>query len=95
MFQSKLWKLYKVRVTPTLVLLDGPTGKLITANGRDSLSNDLEGKEFPWVPRSLDDILTADILKGTEKLDCKSALDGKVKGLYFSAHWVIGFWLLM
>jgi len=76
-------------VTPTLVLLDGPTGKLITANGRDSLSEDLEGKKFPWAPKSLDDILTGDILKGTEKLDCKSALDGKIKGFYFSAHWVI------
>jgi len=81
-------------VTPTLVLLDGPSGKLITANGRDSLSEDLEGKEFPWAPKSLDDVLTGDILKGMEKLDCKSALDGKVKGFYFSAHWVIYFRLM-
>ena len=82
-------------MTPTLVLLDGPTGKLITANGRDSLSEDLEGKKFPWAPKSLDDILTGDILKGTEKLDCKSALDGTVKGFYFSAHWVICFVFLV
>jgi len=81
-------------VTPTLVLLDGPTGKLITTNGRDALSTDMEGKEFPWAPKPLSDILTGDILKGMEKMDCKSALDGKVKGFYFSAHWVICFGFL-
>ena len=78
-----------MKVTPTLVLLDGPTGKLITTNGRDSLSEDLQGKDFPWAPKSLDDVLVGDILRGTDRLDCKTVLDGNVKGFYFSAHWVI------
>jgi len=77
-----------VRVTPTLVLVDGPTGKLITTNGRDSLSEDLEGKDFPWAPKSVDEVLTGEVLKGADRCDCKSAFDGKVKGFYFSAHWV-------
>jgi len=78
-------------VTPTLVLLDGPTGKLITADGRDALSADLQGKDFPWASRSLDEVLTGEVLKGTERCDSKIAFDGKVKGFYFSAHWVICF----
>jgi len=80
-----------VRVTPTLVLLDGATGKLITTNGRDSLSEDLQGKNFPWAPKSLDGILTGEVLKGSEKCDYRTALDGQVKGIYFSAHWVINY----
>jgi len=76
-------------VTPTLVLLDGLTGRLITTNGRDALSEDLQGKHFPWGPKPLDEILTGQLLKGTETLDCKALLEGTVKGIYFSAHWVI------
>ena len=75
-------------MTPTLVLVDGPTGKLITTNGRDSLSEDLEGKDFPWAPKSVDEVLTGEVLKGADRCDCKSAFDGKVKGFCFSAHWV-------
>jgi len=78
-----------VRVTPTLVLLDGPTGKLITTNGRDALSEDLQGNDFPWRLKSVDEILAGEVLKGTESVDCRSLLDGNVKGFYFSAHWVI------
>jgi len=89
--QSKLWKRFKVRVTPTLVLLDGPTGRLITTNGRDALSEDLQGKDFPWGPKSVDEILAGEVLKGTERVDSKVLLDGNVKGFYFSAHWVICF----
>jgi len=82
-----------VRVTPALVLLDGPTGKLITCNGRDSLSEDLQGKDFPWGPKSLDEVLTGEVLSGSERCDCKTAFDGKVKGFYFSAHWVISLFI--
>jgi len=78
-----------VRVTPTLVLLDGPTGRLITTNGRDALSADLEGKDFPWGPKPLDELMMGEVLHGSETCDCKTAFDGKVKGFYFSAHWVM------
>jgi len=89
--QSKLWKRFKLRVTPTLVLLDGPTGRLITTDGRDALSEDLQGKDFPWGPKPVNEILTGELLKGNERFDCKTLLDGNVKGFYFSAHWVICF----
>jgi len=81
-------------VTPTLALLDGPTGKVITTNGRDSLSVDLQGKDFPWAAKSLEEVLTGDILNGNETCDFKTAFSGKVKGFYFSAHWVIYFGFL-
>jgi nucleoredoxin len=85
--RSQLWRKFKVRFTPTLILLDGPTGNVITTNGRDCLSDDIEGKYFPWPSPSLDDILSGQLLRGSDLVDCKAALDGKVKGFYFSAHW--------
>jgi len=77
-----------VQSTPTLVLIDGPTCKLITDKGRDCLSDDIDGSNFPWEPKSLVSILQGKILKGSDVLDTISSMDGKVKGFYFSAHWV-------
>jgi len=68
--------------------LDGPTGKLITTAGRDSLSDDIEGKNFPWTPRTLAEVLTGNLLQGTTVVDAAKVLEGKIKGFYFSAHWV-------
>lgn len=89
-----LWKKYKVQSTPALVLIDGLTGKLITDNGRDCLSDDIEGKNFPWEPKSLDSILHGDLLKGDGTVDAVFITHGKVKGFYFAAHWVRFVWLL-
>jgi len=73
---------------PTLVLVEGSTGKLITASGRDCLSEDLDGVEFPWYPKSFDDVIKGTILNQEVEVNAKEVLSGKVKGLYFSAHWV-------
>jgi nucleoredoxin len=52
-------------------------------------------KDFPWKPRSLEELIGKSLLRGaeddddeaaTEKVD-SSCLDGKVLGIYFSAHW--------
>lgn len=92
-FQSKLWKKYKVKFTPTLVLIDGSTGKLITDKGRDCLSDDVDGKNFPWETKSLENILDGKLLKGSDTADSNSALTGNIKGFYFAAHWVSSLWL--
>ena len=86
--QAKLSKKFKVQGIPSFVLVEGPTGKLITRNGRDSISDDLEGKDFPWYTKSVDEILAGELLRGSEKVDAAEALCGKVLGIYFSAHWV-------
>jgi nucleoredoxin len=82
--------MYKVRGIPTLVFLDGETGEVINTDGRSIVTSDPEGKEYPW-PRPT----FAEAMQGVklinnkkEEFDVPKALDGKVRGLYFSAHWV-------
>jgi len=72
-----------------LVLVDADTGSLITDGGRHAVMEDPEGKDFPWYPEPLSSILySGPLLKGTDEVDSKEALQNKVKGIYFSAHWV-------
>ncbi len=76
---------------PTLVFIDGETGKLITSDGREKVTSDAEAKNFPWYPKKLCDILQENEGKlktkdGETTVDAATA--GKVTGLYFSAHWV-------
>lgn len=73
-----------------LVLLDADTGKMITSNGREKVMKDPEGKDFPWPPPTLDALMTGKLLSKSGEVDFKTALEGKVRGLYFSAHWVGG-----
>jgi nucleoredoxin len=71
------------------VVLDG-AGALITDGGRAEVTADPEGKQFPWIPKSLGDVLdemTTFQRAGSEEPIQKAALAGKTIGLYFSAHW--------
>ena len=43
-----LTALSRVQGIPTLVLLDGKTGELITKDGRNIISSDAAGANFPW-----------------------------------------------
>ena len=57
------------------------------------IAADPEGKDFPWYPQSLPQILSGPVLKHgsgdtAEELDLATAIKGKVLGIYFSAHWV-------
>jgi len=45
--------MFEVEGIPTLVLIDGVTGKVITKTATDILTADPEGKEFPWHPKAL------------------------------------------
>jgi nucleoredoxin len=66
------------------VLLDG-NGDLITTKGRNKV-DDIEG--FPWPNKSLKDLLGNELVgTGGNKVATDAAIDGKVLGLYFSAHW--------
>ena len=83
------------------MLLEGSTGRLITSNGCDRLSEDPSGTLFPWTPRALTDVLkeagpylpggkraAISKLSASESEVRYSELDGLVKAIYFSAHWV-------
>jgi nucleoredoxin len=76
---------FKVEGIPTLVLLDAE-GQLITADARASVSQDPRGTNFPWKPKTLHELLDTPLEGPRGRVDMKD-LDGKVIGIYFSAHW--------
>ena len=75
---------------PTLVFLDGASGKILNKNGRSEVGSDPEGKNFPWRAKTLMDILTEGefINNKNETKSFEENIKGKVLGIYFSAHWV-------
>ena len=87
--QDHLSQKFKVSGIPTLVLLDGKDGKEITKEGRGMMLDDPQGKNFPWKPKGINEILK-DVKLINNKKEEKSFddLSGKVIGFYFSAHWV-------
>eukprot|EP00667_Euglena_gracilis_P008774 EG_transcript_8894 len=84
--KAALSKKFKVNGIPTLVILDSD-GTLITLEGRSAVSKDPSGAEFPWRPKQLKEILGQEFLGPQGELLDRKAVDGKVLGLYFSAHW--------
>jgi len=89
LLQLKLSKRYRVKGVPVLLLVDADSGSLITDSGRQAIMDDRKGTNFPWYPERLSTLLYAGpLLKGTDEVDGKDALHNKVKGIYFSAHWV-------
>lgn len=62
------------------------SGEVITADGREAVNADPEGKEFPWRPRPLSELLGSEFLtkSGMKGID---TIEGKTLALYFSSHW--------
>lgn len=89
LFQEKLSKKFKVSGIPTLIILDGKDGKVITKDARSKLLDDPNGEDFPWHNKGV-----ADLMKNVKLVNNKQEekpleeLKGKVTGFYFSAHWV-------
>jgi nucleoredoxin len=84
--KEKLSKKFKIKGIPSVVILDG-NGKVITKDGRAAISGDPTGEDFPWTPKTLKEILASSKLIGKDGPVEANVLDGKVFGLYFSAHW--------
>jgi nucleoredoxin len=81
-------KKFKVQGIPTFVILD-KDGAVVTTDARGSVSEDPEGANFPWKPKTVAEVLEAVTVQNKEgKTYPLSSLKGQsVVGLYFSAHW--------
>jgi len=86
--KATLSKKFKVQGIPTLVIL-GADGKVITTEGKDVVSEDPTGNEFPWQPTPLKELLQNLKLRGADgEVTLANAMEGKkAVALYFSAHW--------
>lgn len=87
--KATLSKKYKVSGIPSLIILDGKTGEVITKDGRSAAMSDPEGADFPWRPPTVWEALGEEVLRNdgeaVEVADLRG--EGKVLGLYFSASW--------
>jgi len=85
--KSKLSKKYKVSGIPTLVLLNGATGEVLSTDGRAVVTEDPQGANFPWTPKSVAELLGDEFVQAGGAPVAPGALKGKNLALYFSAHW--------
>ena len=85
--KEKLNRKFQVRSIPTLALVD-KEGTIVSTKARDMVVKDPEGKEFPWVPRSIYEILSeAPITDANDKpvkVDDLKALDAF--SIYFASQ---------
>ena len=80
---------YNIIAIPTLIFVDGKTGKVISEEGRSIVRNDPTGEKFPWKPRPFSEIIAgAKFIDQNEKERTWGQLQGKVIGLFFSGYWV-------
>ena len=87
--QANLASRFKVDAIPTLVFVDGKTGKLISKEGRSIVSDDPNGEQFPWKPKPFLDIMAGAKLTDQNRKEIEwEQLQGKTIALFFSAHWV-------
>jgi nucleoredoxin len=81
---------YRVSGIPTLVFLN-ENGEIITRNGRECVSSDPEGTEFPYSPKPFYELIGNEFIahgSGSEtSIVTKDHFAGKYIGVYFSAHW--------
>ncbi|XP_064392520.1 nucleoredoxin-like [Halichondria panicea] len=91
--KAQLSTQFKVSGIPTLVMLNAANGKLITSDGRAIVTDDAEGKDFPWTPKPFLEVVEGKFYKKNGK-EVEKDVEGlgefikeKIIGLYFSAHW--------
>jgi len=85
--KKKLSKKFKVQGIPTLVIVDGSSGKLVTGNGREAVTEDPECANFPWLPPTFKDVIAGPLTDKEGGAYTEEVLKGKPTLLYFSAHW--------
>ena len=86
--RDRLWVDLQLTGSPTLVLYEGTTGRIITKNGMRVIRDDPEGMKYPWIPQTLDELLgDVLILSSGREVNRREALAGKHVGLLFAAQW--------
>ena len=88
--QNDLSRKFKVTGIPTLVFLNAKNGDVITTDGRSIVLEDPDGKDFPWTPKPVLELLSGDLMVKTGDKTTWEAVQKDVDyvGIYFSAHWV-------
>ncbi|CAK9828084.1 nxn [Anthophora retusa] len=91
--KTRLTRRYRIKAgVPTLILLDGSNGSVITRGGVERTIGDPNGAEFPWKPphpkAALEDgpLLPCGSRESNEPM-LHEELRHCFKGVYFSAHW--------
>ncbi|XP_049794656.1 nucleoredoxin-like [Schistocerca nitens] len=86
---ARLCRRYRARSgCPSLVLLEGGTGRVLSAAAGEHLLRDPEGRGFPWRPRPVSHVLHAAALVAADGSSTAFRdVDATIAGLYFSAHW--------
>jgi len=79
-----LVRLFQIDSFPAVAVL-GPDGKLINPKAMTSIITDPEG--FPWAPIPLREAIGEEFVDSMGNTYDKAAVEDKVVGLYFSAHW--------
>lgn len=87
--KAKLSSKFKVQGIPSLVIIDRLTGSVVNPQARGAVTEDPEGKEFPWRPKTISQLLSGAELvdKSGQTFKSDEVLAGKPKMIYFSAHW--------
>jgi len=80
--KAKLSSQFGVKGIPTLVFLTDQ-GEIITKNGRDIVSRDPTGANYPWKPKSIAETLGTEFVSFGEK----KTITNDIVMIYFSAHW--------
>jgi nucleoredoxin len=73
---QKLNNLFEVEGIPTLVIVD-PTGKTITTDGRSAVMSDREGKDFPWLPKPVNNLDNPTGINENQSLIILAEAEGK------------------
>jgi nucleoredoxin len=83
--RNRITKRFKVNCFPTLLLLDAKSGNIITRKGRDIISKDPKGEQYPWPPPSPLEVLGSTFV-GEGK---DTSIKDKYVGIYFSAKFCV------
>lgn len=84
--KTELSRKYGVQGIPTLIVLDS-NGNIITKKGREKVSEDKSGSDFPWYPRSFNEEFGTSFLGKNGVAVDRDSFAHKNVALYFSAHW--------
>ncbi|KAH0564652.1 hypothetical protein KQX54_013281 [Cotesia glomerata] len=90
---TRLTRRYRIKSgVPTLILLEGASGSVVTRGGVERVTEDPNGINFPWRPphpkATLEDgPLLACGARDTKEPMLHEELRHCIKGVYFSAHW--------